>query len=105
MDTIIFNDGKLIVLDHPIIPFIEGDGIDQDIWWATKRVLDSAIERAYNGNRTIKWKDLLAGEKSFASTGEWLPNVTINDINKGQNDTYKFEILKKHNPANSKLHT
>jgi len=82
MHTIIFNDGKLIVPDHPIIPFIEGDGIGPDIWWATKRVLDSAIERAYNGNRTIKWKELLAGEKSFASTGEWLPNVTINDINK-----------------------
>ena len=82
MDTISFNNGKLTVPDHPIIPFIEGDGIGPDIWWATKRVLDSAIERAYDGNRTIKWKEVLAGEKSYTATSEWLPSETINAIKK-----------------------
>ncbi len=68
---------KLNVPSHPIIPFIEGDGIGPDIWKASVRVLDTAVEKAYNGSRKIHWKEILAGEKAFNQTGEWLPAESL----------------------------
>jgi isocitrate dehydrogenase len=70
-------DGKLNVPSHPVIPFIEGDGIGPDIWKASVRVLDAAVEKAYDGTRKIHWKEILAGEKAFNQTGEWLPAETL----------------------------
>ncbi len=72
--------GKLNVPDQPIIPFIEGDGIGPDIWAASVRVLDAAVEKAYNGTRKIHWKEILAGEKAFNQTGEWLPQASLDAI-------------------------
>jgi len=66
----------LIVPSFPTIPFIEGDGIGSDIWKAAVRVFDSAIEKAYHGEKKIMWKEILAGEKAFKATGEWLPKAT-----------------------------
>ncbi len=74
-------DLSLNVPNHPIIPYIEGDGIGVDIWPATQNVLDSAIEVAYNGQKKIEWKEILAGEKAFEATGEWLPKATTDAIN------------------------
>ncbi|MFT4063111.1 MAG: NADP-dependent isocitrate dehydrogenase [Edaphocola sp.] len=71
------EDGKLIVPNHPIIPYIEGDGIGPDIWKATVRVLDAAVEKAYDGARKIHWKEIFAGEKAFNLTGSWLPDETL----------------------------
>src|SRR5947208_8535660 len=62
---------------HPIIPFIEGDGTGPDIWAASVRVLDAAVEKAFNGKKKIYWKEVLAGEKSFQKTGNWLPDETL----------------------------
>lgn len=73
--------GKLKVPNDPIIPFIEGDGIGPDIWAASVRVLDAAVEKAYNGKKKIIWKEVLAGEKAFNKTGEWLPQATLDTIN------------------------
>ncbi|OUN01076.1 MAG: NADP-dependent isocitrate dehydrogenase [Paenibacillaceae bacterium ZCTH02-B3] len=73
-------DGKLIVPDNPIIPFIEGDGTGRDIWRASKRVLDAAVEKAYKGNRKIAWYEVFAGEKAFNTYGEWLPKDTLTAI-------------------------
>jgi len=70
-------DGQLQVPDHPILPFIEGDGTGRDIWRAAKRVLDAAVEKAYGGDRSIVWKEVLAGEKAFKQTGSWLPEETL----------------------------
>lgn len=70
-------NGKLNVPNHPIIPFIEGDGTGPDIWAASVRVLDAAIAKAYNGERKIEWKEVLAGEKAFNQTGNWLPEETL----------------------------
>lgn len=70
-------DGKIQVPDCPIIPFIEGDGIGPDVWNASKMVLDAAVEKIYNGKRRIEWKEVLAGEKAFNQTGEWLPAATL----------------------------
>jgi isocitrate dehydrogenase len=67
------TNGKVIVPDNPIIPFIEGDGIGPEVWAASKMVLDAAVEKAYKGKRKIEWKEILAGEKAFNQTGEWLP--------------------------------
>src|SRR5690606_32460050 len=64
------------VPDHPIIPFIEGDGIGPDIWAAAVRVFDAAVEKAYGGKRKIEWLEVLAGEKAYDQTGEWLPEAT-----------------------------
>ena len=75
-----FDDGKLNVPDQPIIPFIEGDGIGPDIWAASVRVFDAAVEKSYNGQKRIVWKEILAGEKAEEETGEWLPQETINSI-------------------------
>jgi isocitrate dehydrogenase len=71
------QNGKLNVPDQPIIPFIEGDGTGPDIWAASVRVMDAAVEKAYNGKRKIMWKEVLAGEKSFNKTGSWLPDETL----------------------------
>lgn len=71
------SNGKLNVPENPIIPFIEGDGIGPDVWRASKRVLDAAVEHCYNGQRKIEWKEMLAGEKAYNETGEWLPAATL----------------------------
>jgi len=74
-------DGQTILVpDKPIIPFIEGDGTGPDIWRATKRVLDAAVEKAYGGQRRIAWVEVLAGEKAFNLTGNWLPEETVEAI-------------------------
>ncbi len=70
------SDG-LVVPDDPVIPFIEGDGIGPDIWAASVRVFDSAVEKAYGGERKIEWMELLAGQKAFDATGSWLPDETV----------------------------
>lgn len=70
-------NGKLQVPDKPIIPFIEGDGIGPDIWKATVRVINAAVEKTYHGKRKIQWKEILAGEKAYHATGEWLPQETL----------------------------
>ena len=71
------QDGRLQVPDQPVIPFIEGDGTGRDIWRASVRVFDAAVEAAYGGARRIRWKEVLAGEKAFNQTGNWLPEETI----------------------------
>jgi isocitrate dehydrogenase len=70
-------NGKLDVPENPIIPFIEGDGTGPDIWKASVRVFDAAIDKVYNGKRKIAWKEVLAGEKAFALTGNWMPKETL----------------------------
>ena len=75
-------DGKLHVPDQPVIPFIEGDGTGADIWAASVRVLDAAVEKAYSGKRKLLWKEVLAGEKSFNETGNWLPEETLEAFRK-----------------------
>ena len=79
-DTITLADGRLNVPDHPIIPFIEGDGIGPDIWRASQRVLDAAVERAYGGKRRIAWFEVLAGQKAKDSVDSWLPDDTLKAI-------------------------
>ncbi len=74
---IIFENGKLQVPDYPVIPFIEGDGTGPDIWAASVRVFDAAVEKAYKGERKIIWKEVLAGEKAYSATGNWLPDETL----------------------------
>ncbi|HPE97217.1 MAG: NADP-dependent isocitrate dehydrogenase [Chitinophagales bacterium] len=74
---ITIQNGVLNVPDQPIIPFIEGDGTGRDIWRASVRVFDAAIEKAYGGKRRIEWKEVLAGEKAFNETGNWLPDETL----------------------------
>jgi isocitrate dehydrogenase len=71
------NDGKLNVPDNPTIPFIEGDGIGADIWKASVRVFDEAIKKAYGEKKKIEWLEVLAGEKAFNQTGEWMPLATM----------------------------
>lgn len=73
--------GVLNVPDHPVIPFIEGDGTGPDIWAAAVRVLDAAVDKAFAGQKSIVWKEVLAGEKAFNETGEWLPQATLDAIN------------------------
>lgn len=73
-------DGVLNVPANPIVPYIEGDGIGPDIWAASSRVLNAAVEKAYNGEKKIVWKEVLAGEKAFNETGEWLPSETLDVI-------------------------
>lgn len=74
------SNGVLNVPNDPIIPFIEGDGTGPDIWAAASRVLEAAVEKAYNGEKKIVWKEVLAGEKAFKQTGEWLPQETLDVI-------------------------
>jgi len=71
------SNGKLNVPDNPTIPFIEGDGTGVDIWPASKHVFDKAVEKAYGGKRKINWKEVLAGEKAFNKTGNWMPEETL----------------------------
>lgn len=71
------SNGKLTVPDNPTIPFIEGDGTGVDIWPASKHVFDMAVEKAYAGKRKINWKEVLAGEKAFNKTGNWMPEETL----------------------------
>jgi isocitrate dehydrogenase len=70
-------NGTLQVPNNPIIPFIEGDGIGPEIWAVAQKVFDSAVHKAYSGTRKIEWKEMLAGEKAFKQTGEWLPAETL----------------------------
>ena len=79
-EKIVSENGTLRVPDFPVIPFIEGDGTGPDIWAASVRVLDAAVEKAYAGKRKIVWKEVLAGEKAFNRTGEWLPQETLDTI-------------------------
>ncbi|HEM3560432.1 TPA: NADP-dependent isocitrate dehydrogenase [Streptococcus suis] len=79
-EKIKLENGQLIVPDQPIIPYIEGDGVGQDIWPAAQKVIDAAIEKAYNGQRSIQWKEVLAGEKAYALTGTSLPDETLETI-------------------------
>lgn len=74
------ENGKLIVPENPVIPFIEGDGIGPEIWDASKRILDEAVNLAYQGTRSITWKEVLAGEKAYKNTSSWLPAETIKAI-------------------------
>ncbi len=74
---ITLKDGQLNVPDQPIIPFIEGDGTGPDIWAATVRVLDAAVEKAYGGERQIAWKEVFAGQKAYDQCGSWLPDETV----------------------------
>jgi isocitrate dehydrogenase len=71
------DNGKLIVPNNPIIPFIEGDGTGRDIWRASVRVFNAAVEKAYKGARQIEWKEVLAGEKAFNTVNNWLPDETV----------------------------
>jgi len=74
------TDGVLNVPDHAVIPYIIGDGTGPDIWHAASRVLESAVDKAFGGKRKIEWKEVLAGEKAFNETGEWLPQETLDTI-------------------------
>ena len=83
----ITEKGQLAVPENPVIPFIEGDGTGPDIWRATRIVLDAAVAKAYNGARAIDWLEVMAGEKAFNETGEWLPEATLEAIR-----TYRVAI-------------
>ena len=76
-EAIKLRDGRIEVPSHPVIPFIEGDGTGPDIWRASVRVLDAAVELAYGGKRKLEWLEVLAGQKAFDSTGNWLPDATL----------------------------
>ncbi|MBN8200817.1 NADP-dependent isocitrate dehydrogenase [Bacillus sp. NTK034] len=80
-EKITVTNGVLNVPNNPIVPFIEGDGTGPDIWAAASRVLDASVEKAYKGERKLVWKEVLAGEKAFNQTGEWLPSETLDVIN------------------------
>lgn len=80
-EKIVVENGVLNVPNNPVIPFIEGDGIGPDIWAAASRVIDAAVEKAYNGEKKIQWLEVLAGQKAFDKTGEWLPQETLDKIN------------------------
>lgn len=84
-EKIKIENGKLIVPNNPILPFIEGDGIGPDIWRAAVRVFDAAVEKSYAGERKIEWLEVLAGEKAFNETGSWLPQETL--------DTFKEYLV------------
>ncbi|MEO0008702.1 MAG: hypothetical protein RJA20_2898 [Bacteroidota bacterium] len=85
--AITIKRGKLKVPNDPVVPFIEGDGTGPDIWAASVRVFDAAVEKAYKGKKKIFWKEVLAGEKAFNQTGNWLPDETLKVI-----DEYKVAI-------------
>src|ERR1700694_1109250 len=78
--TIVYSDGVFRVPDQPIVPFIEGDGTGRDIWKASRRVFDAAVEKAYGGKRKIAWLEVYAGEKAFNQFKEWLPQDTVDAI-------------------------
>jgi isocitrate dehydrogenase len=75
-----WREGRLVVPRRPIVPFIEGDGTGPDIWRATRRVLDAAVAKAYGGERSLAWMEVLAGEKAHAQAGDWLPKSTLEAI-------------------------
>src|ERR1700733_9118384 len=79
-ERISIRDGKLEVPDQPIVPFIEGDGTGRDIWRASRRVFDAAVEKAYGGKRRLAWYEVYAGEKAFNRFGQWLPDDTVEAI-------------------------
>lgn len=79
-EKITIDNGTLQVPNNPVIPFIEGDGTGRDIWKASKRVLDAAVEKAYSGSKKIAWYEVFAGEKAYNTYGEWLPNDTLEAI-------------------------
>ena len=79
-EKITFKNGDIQVPDKPIIPFIEGDGTGPDIWAASQRVFDAAVEKSYGGKRKLMWMEILAGEKAHKETGEWLPDATVSAI-------------------------
>ena len=74
------SDGAFNIPDVPIIPFIEGDGIGPDVWRATRKVVDAAVDKTYSGRRRVSWLEAYAGEKGFRQTGEWLPEETLHTI-------------------------
>src|SRR5574340_399927 len=76
-DKITIQNGNLQVPDNPILPFVEGDGTGRDIWRASVRVLDAAVQKAYTGRRKISWMEVYAGEKAFTKFNNWLPDETI----------------------------
>ncbi len=76
------EDGGFFVPDHPVIPFIEGDGVGPDIWRASRRVFEAAVEKCYGGRRKIEWMEVYAGEKAFRMKGDWAPEETIEAIRK-----------------------
>jgi isocitrate dehydrogenase len=76
-ERITLRNGRIAVPDHPTVPFIEGDGTGPDIWRAAVRVVDAAVEKAYAGKRSIRWTEVLAGQKAFDATGSWLPDETL----------------------------
>src|SRR5579872_4072215 len=75
--TIEYSGGKFSIPDRPIIPFIEGDGTGRDIWKASQRVFDAAVEKAYGGKRKVAWFEIYAGEKSFREFKNWLPDDSV----------------------------
>jgi len=75
-----YRDGRWVVPENPIIPFIEGDGTGPDIWRASRRVFDAAVQKTSGGRRQVEWREVLAGEKSFKATGSWLPDETLDVI-------------------------
>ncbi|WP_017186290.1 isocitrate/isopropylmalate family dehydrogenase, partial [Alkalibacillus haloalkaliphilus] len=79
-EKITVENGQMNVPNQAIIPFIEGDGTGPDIWAAASRVLEAAVEKAYNGEKGIEWKEVLAGQKAYDKTGEWLPEETLETI-------------------------
>ena len=79
-DSIDYQDGRWIVPDQPVIPFIEGDGTGPDIWRAARRVFDATVQRISGGKRRVEWREVLAGEKAFKTTGNWLPDDTLDTI-------------------------
>ena len=76
-DAIVFAGGSIDVPSHPVIPFVEGDGTGPDIWRASVRVFDAAVEKAYGSERKIEWMEVFAGEKAFSQHGDWLPPETV----------------------------
>jgi isocitrate dehydrogenase len=77
-EVIQYADGKYTIPEHPIIPFIEGDGTGRDIWRASQRVFDAAVQKAYGGQRSVKWFEIFAGEKAFSQFSTWLPDDSVN---------------------------
>ena len=76
-EPIALRQGRIVVPDDPVVPFIEGDGTGPDIWRASVRVFDAAVAKAYGGRRRIVWREVLAGQKAFDQTGNWLPDETL----------------------------
>ena len=79
-DRVRYENEKLQVPDSPVIPFVEGDGIGPDLWAASQRVWDAAVEKAYGGKKKIIWYEIFAGEKAHKTFGEWLPEKTVDVV-------------------------